>query len=265
MVVGQQRVAGMQSGSMRRAFLVASAIFGLASVAFTATGCKPKPEDDVVAVYQANEDAIATRNARTLRDNMTPESYDYLKECVSLAQSCPEKEAKALPPSKMGEVIMMRNRIDPQKLRTMTAEDVIAWRLQEGLAYVDADYGILPYRTTITGDTAEIQMGIEVEQRRSGGGFRVGRRGGGLVRLGVAALSSRKKLEPIEGYTLPFRRVNGLWKADEIKTAEREDAMLIAEARQAGMTMPQYIISREEDETDGVAKDIWKPVLKIKK
>lgn len=241
------------------------AIAGLAGLLFASTsGCLPKPEDAVVECYQRGEEAIRASDAKALRANMSVESYDYLKECVSLAQSCPEKEAKALPPSKLGMVVMMRNRIDPKRLRMMTAEDVLAWQMEQGIYFVDADYGVYPYKTTISGDTAQIQFGYEETTRRSGG-YRVGRRGGGLVRLGVSALASRRKLVPIEGMIAYYRKVNGVWMIDWTANDAADDERLVVEARQANMTIPQYVIAREEDETDGVSADIWKPILKIKK
>jgi hypothetical protein len=69
-------------------------------------------------------------------------------------------------------VVMMRNRIDPKRLRMMTAEDVLAWQMEQGIYFVDADYGVCPYKTTISGDTAQIQFGYEETTRSSGGYLR---------------------------------------------------------------------------------------------
>jgi hypothetical protein len=237
------------------ATLAAMLVCGLAA-------CKPKPEDEVVKHYEAGEEAIRVPNAEVLVSRLTDESLAFYKECLSLAQSCPERELRKKEPYTLATVIKMRNRIDPKRLRMMTVNDYFAWRLETGDFVVDADYGVYPFRTVVSGDDATLQMGIEVQQR---GSFRVGRRGGGLVRSGVSlAMATRKKLEPID-YKLSYKKVNGVWKDDLVAESKSYAESMRVEAQRVNTSVDQLIASIEEEESGGLSDKVWQPILKIKR
>jgi hypothetical protein len=229
---------------------------------FALPACKPKPEAQVVTHYEAGEENIRNNNAGALVARLTDESLAFYKECLSLAQSCPEKELRKKEPYKLATILKMRNRIDPKRLRMMTVDDYFAWRIENSDLVVDADYGVYPFRTTVNGDSAVMQMGMEVQRSTT---FRIGRRGGGLVRAGIgSALSTRKKLEPIEGYTLHYVKGATGWRDDVIADAKSFDESVRVEANQSGMSVEDYILSIEEDESGGLSEKIWQPPLKIK-
>ncbi|HYF14645.1 MAG TPA: hypothetical protein VD971_06175 [Phycisphaerales bacterium] len=247
--------------ALRWGIVLLLAVFGLA-------GCDAEvtPEDEVIAQYQRGQDAIAARDPVAFRNTMTNERWGRLVEAQRLALECSASETKKLAPNVLRMVLMFRNRIEPEKLASMSVDDLILTMMDAGVWEVYAEYGIVPHQVTINGETAELQLGSEVEERSSGR-VRFGRRG--LVRSAVslaAAASTSTKTEPIPGLVYGFRNINGYWYADFTDEQGRKmDEAAKAAAAEAGVPVHDFLAAYEEEEFGSMKKDIWKPVGKKKK
>jgi hypothetical protein len=245
--------------ALRWGVILIAALLGLGACEAELT-----PEDEVIAQYQRGEDAIANKNPVDLKNSTTNESWALLTEAQKLALECSATETKKLNPSMMRRVIVFRNRIEPEKLASMTVDDLIMWQLQSGYWVVDQEYGIFPHSVQITGDTAVLQMGVEAEEKSSG--VRIRRRGLIGAAAGLAINAAKKpKLEPLPGYTHTYRNINGYWYYDDAASEAERDQQLIDEAKEFETPVADYIVAVEEEEFGSIKKDIWKPVGKKKK
>lgn len=220
-------------------------------------GCKSKPEDEVVAQYQRGESAIAAKNSTEYQATMSPESVQRLRDCLEYALVATEEDAKALPAGVMEMVLKIRNRISPEQVRRMTADDILAWQIDNGSMVVDKEYGIVPESVMIRGESAVIQMG---ERVRSGSSrFRVGRRGTRAASMLVSEALGGGKIEPIPGLVANFRRIEGYWYADWLANEVPYDTEMKSAAKEQQMSLWQLVAAIEEDEFGSIKKDIWVP------
>jgi hypothetical protein len=222
-----------------------------------------KPEDDVRAQYQASEAAIAAHDMAAYRDTLSTASIQHLEETLELARRCPAAQTKKLPCERMEAVLALRNRVPPDRLKKMQVLDYLQWMDSQGMFIVDDEFGLAPYKFTITGDTARMQYGIKVD--KSSGTPRFGRRGRGLVSAGIKALSG-PDIEPIDGMFAHFVNLNGFWYHDLTKTAnENYDQECTEEAKAARLSLPDYMASMEKDANGGkLVKNVWAPIMAAK-
>jgi hypothetical protein len=212
----------------------------------------------VLAQYERGEAAITNRDMHEFRATMTPESWAWSAELLRLAREASEKETKNLEPTKMMEVVVIRNRMEPSKLRTMMPEDYLMWKIENGVLKTDAENGVAVHSVKIRNDQAEIQMGEVVE--KEGKRTRVGR---GLVRSATGAisnaLSAETTVEPIEHFVLHFTNINGYWYYCSQKTSASLDRYFQSFTTETKMPMWEIIASFEELEHGSIKSDVWSP------
>ncbi len=220
-------------------------------------GCKKEsPESAVLAQYNRGEDAIASNDINELRNITTPESWALFEEDLKLAREAKADDIKKMGYSHIQPIIILRNRLDPARLRSLSVEDYVLWRLQQGFMIVDRDYGIYPYEVKIAGDTAVIQMGIEIEQKSSH--RRVGRGVAGLI--GAAAQAVPKtKLEPLPGYTVTYKNLAGYWYQDSMQDVAAYDAEMVNEASSMGTNILDMILEEEREAYGSLKSDLMMP------
>jgi hypothetical protein len=232
-------------------------ITGLLALLCVVVGCQNKPEDDVVAQYKRGEEAISLNDPVAFRAVQTPESTQLVGEAQRLALTSPAAETKKLPPSTLALVLAMRNRLDPARLRTNSVDDLLAWMMDQDLLVVDKEYGLHPSSVKITGDTATIQMGIEVEREPVRYGGR--RRAAGVAVALIGRAVSGPDVVPIPGFIYHCKNIGGFWYMDGVAGAERRDAEWIEEANETKVPVHELVASSEEESYGSLKKDIWTP------
>lgn len=222
-----------------------------------ADGCKKDtPESAVLAQYNRGEDAIASTDINELHNITTPESWAVYEEELKLAREAKPDEIKKMGYSKVLPILVLRNRLDGTRLRAISVDDYVLWKIQEGFLTVDRNFGIYPYEVTITGDKAVVQMGIEIEQKSSR--RRVGRGVAGLIGAAIQAVP-KTKLEPLPGYTLTFKNLGGYWYYDTIEDAAAYDAAQTNEASSMGTNIIDMIIEDEREVFGTLKPDLLNP------
>jgi len=231
----------------------------LLSLALFQSGCKQKPKDAVLDQYKAGESAIAVKNATDYRNTMTTESALRYQEIMRLALEASAEETRQLAPSILAQVLLVRNRLSAERLRKMSVDDFLVWEMDEGALVVDKEMGIVPYKVSINGDEAVIQMGEEVakQSRRSG---RFGRRG--LVTGLISAAAAGTEIVPIEGLTIRYRKINGFWYYDLIADNADADSAITEAATEEKLPVPEYLRAAEEDAHGTIKQTIWEPLGK---
>lgn len=223
---------------------------------------KETPEQAIVAQLQRAEEAIVARDIQTYKHTMTSESWADHEETLRLAREANEAQTKALPPTRMRAVVALRNRLPVARLKTMTADDYAIWRIDEGMLYPLSDMGIFPHKITIRGDAADVQMGAE-EVEQNSRTIRIRRRGGAARALGaainLAVASQNKNLVPIEGLVLHYKNLNGYWYRDNDPGRSYWDDNYVQVAKEANMTVPEFIAELESDDMGEIKDDIWNP------
>lgn len=221
------------------------------------SGCQHKPEDDVMDQYKAGEAAIKVGDCTAFKNTLTPESITRLQELENLALTCPASELQKMAPSKMAEVLKLRNRIDPARLRTMSTDDLVAWLILEHALVVDEDQGLFPHSVRITGDDAFVQMGEKVEKRQK---FRV-RRVRGVVGLAAGAISliGSSEIVPISGVMRKFHKVSGYWYQDLNAENPEADTAMIEMAKEEQMPVHEFVKMMEQEEAEKMRDNIWNP------
>lgn len=221
------------------------------------SGCQHKPEDDVMDQYKAGEAAIKVGDCTAFKNTLTPESITRLQELENLALTCPATELQKMPPSKMAEVLKLRNRIEPQRLRTMSADDLVAWLILEHALVVDEDQGLFPHSVRITGDDAFVQMGEKVQKKSN---FRV-RRVRGVVGLAAGAISlvGSSEIVPIPGVTRKFHKVSGYWYQELNAENPEADAAMTEAAKEEKMPVHEFVKAMEQEEAEKMRENIWNP------
>jgi len=235
----------------------------LAACVFVFAGCsKETPEQAIVAQLQRAEEAIVARDIQTYKHTMTSESWADHDETLRLAREASEAQTKALPPTRMSAVVALRNRLPAARLKSMTVDDYIIWRIDERELYPLSDIGIFPQKITIRGDAAEVQMGAE-EVVESGTRVRVRRRGvatraiGAAINLAVA--SQNKNLVPIEGFVLYYKNLNGYWYRDNDPSKGYWDDTFTKAAKEANISVAEMIAQIENDEWGELSETVWQP------
>ncbi|MCW5769323.1 MAG: hypothetical protein KIT19_11625 [Phycisphaeraceae bacterium] len=226
-------------------------------------GCAESVEDQVLAQYKRGEEAIAAMDGAGWRATMSTQSVGWLQEELRLALDASLTETRALAPSKMEMVLALRNRLDAQSLRSMSVDSLLTWMIEQDFASVDADYGVYPCGVKFSGDTATVQMGMEVESSSRSPRLRTGRRGRGVVG-GIASLagaaSKKKNVEPIEGYTLTYVNIDGFWYSDNSESMREYDQSIRDAAKEAGVPVDRYLSEREKEAHGSLKPTIWLPV-----
>lgn len=236
----------------------------LLSICALGFGCEESAEDQVLAQYQRAEAAIAALDPAEWRAVMSTDTAAMHLDILRLALDGSVTETRSLVPSKLSMVLMLRNRVEPDRLRTMTLDDYMLWQIDEELMYSDADFGIAPHSVLMQGDRAKIQMGFESESQSAGGPrIRTGRRGRGAIGsvISLASAASRKKeVEPIEDYLIPYVSIDGFWYYDGVEDMLAYDAHLLAEAKEAGLPIDRYLSEQEKEDFGSLKPTIWLPV-----
>ena len=226
--------------------------------AFVTLPACSKPEDEVRAQYEASEAAIASQNMAAYRDTLSTASIQHIEETLDLARRCPAAQTKKLPCERMEIVLALRNRVAPDKLKKMQVLDYLQWMQAEEMFFVDEEFGLVPYKFTISGDKAQMQYGMKVEKQSSRPRF--GRRG--LASAAINVLSG-SDIEPIEGMFLHFEKINGFWYHDLTQPSNTNYDQDCAEAaKEARMSLPDYMASVEKEVNDGkLVRNVWAPVV----
>lgn len=225
------------------------------------TGCGQPGEGEVVVQYQLGEDAIAARDVVALRNTYSPDSTAWYIEGLRLAREASPTQTKALAPTTMEFVIMLRNRLDAKALKEMDVDRLLGWLIDMDEITVDAEVGVKPHSVAITGETAILQMGHEPE-RASSGGVRIGgRRGRGLRAAGaIAGLVMSPGLEPIPGWTYNFVRIDGFWYSDIVSEMDTYDDAIRDAAKEAKQSVPDFLAAGEKEEYGSLKPTVWNPV-----
>lgn len=231
-------------------------VLGVVLAGLMLTGCDFTPQGQVMAAYKRSEAAIAGFNAEKFREGMSDASYTHWWETLKLAREAKADQVKKLGASQMGDVLLLRNRATKEQLQEMNVDQYIVWLIDNGCMFTDKDYGIYPVDITVTGDTAQMQMGmeVEVEPRRSTYGRRS--MGGAAVRQ---MLGGNKQLVPIEGYIVWFHKVNGKWHIDSVASARAYDSMRKLDADAEGKSVWQLMHEEEEADAGKIKPNIWDP------
>ena len=241
---------------MQRLGSIAAGVFMAWMLVLTLGGCQKSPEQEVLAQYHRGEEAIGTHNSTEYRNIITPESVTQLDDAIRLALEATEEQARALEPFELQNVIMFRNRISPEQLRRMTADDALAWMMDKGILIVDKEYGLEPESVRITGDTAIIQMGTRVA-RSSTVGF--GRRGGRAAGALLSEALGGGKIEPVPGIAWNYKKINGYWYSDNVANDRVFNEDLINLAKEEGVPVDEYILKQEREQAGRLKQDIWTP------
>lgn len=227
-------------------------------------GCEESAEDQVLAQYQRAETAIAAMDVADWRATMSTDSVAWLQDVLRLTLDGAIMEVRALNPAKLEMVIALRNRLDADRLRSMNVESLMSWMIDEEMVHVDADYGVHPHSVMVSGDSATVQMGIEADEQSSySPRFRTGRRGrgaiGSVISLASAA-SKKKEVEPIEGYTLKYVKIDGFWYSDNTQNMDEYAKLLRDSAKEAGVATDKYLCDQEKEIYGSLKPTIWLPV-----
>ncbi len=248
--VDASRAPSVLSHVLRQVALACLAL-GVASLG----GCNEKPEDAVLAQYHRGEKAIAAYDVEELKAVQTGDFESRLAEILRLAREATPEQAKQLPASVLPTVLALRNRLEPERLRSMRPNDLLVWMIEQHMLVVDKDYDILPHHVEINGDRAKIHMGIRVEAERRR--VRVGRRGRGLVGAAVASLIPNTKVEPIEGLFHEFANINGYWYFDCAAEAARDDQAGVDYAKEEGEPLWKLMAEEEEAIHESLKPNVW--------
>lgn len=227
-------------------------------------GCEESAEDQVLAQYQRAETAIAAMDVADWRATMSTDSVAWLQDVLRLTLDGPIMEVRTLNPAKLEMVLALRNRVEPDRLRSMNVESLMTWMIDEEMVHVDAEYGVHPHSVMVSGDTATVQVGIEHEEESSRSPrLRTGRRGrgaiGSIVSLASAA-SKKKEVEPIDGYTIKYVRIDGFWYSDNIQNMDDYAQLLRESAKEAGVATDKYLSDQEKEVYGSLKPTIWLPV-----
>jgi hypothetical protein len=225
------------------------------------TGCGQPGEGEVVVQYQLGEDAIAARDVVALRNTYSPDSTAWYIEGLRLAREASPTQTKALAPTTMEFVIMLRNRLDAKALKEMDVDRLLGWLIDMDEINVDAEVGVKPHSVAITGETAVLQMGHEPERASSGGVRMGGRRGRGIRAIGsIAGMVMAPDLEPIPGWTYNFVRLDGFWYADIVSEMDTYDDYIRDAAKEAGQSVPDFLAANEKENYGSLKPAVWNPV-----
>lgn len=241
--------------------LLVAALMSLCALGF---GCEESAEDQVLAQYQRAETAIAAMDVADWRATMSTNSIAWLQDVLRLTLDGGIMEVRSLNPAKLEMVLALRNRLEPDRLRALNVESLMTWMIDEGIAHVDAEYGVYPHSVQVSGDTAVVQMGIEQEDEYARTPrLRTGRRGrgaiGGIVSL-ASATSKKKEVEPIEGYTITYVRIDGFWYSDNTESMEAYAQSIHETAKEAGIPTDRYLSEQEKETFGSLKPTIWLPV-----
>jgi len=233
---------------MRSSFVSIACVVGVIALCFG--GCEKK-ESAVLACYEAGEAAIAAKDVAGYRNVLSPESIKYHEETLRIARKAGPEETKGLPCLDMARVLALRNRLPVERLKAMTVDEYIQWQMQEGFLSVDADEDVVPFKVFLNGERAKMQYGLRVTST-SRSGARIGRRG-----IISGGFSSHTEVEPIPDSFVHFQRVNGAWMVDDTVPNEAYDEAMTAEAKEAKMGVPEYMLSLEKEANETVIPNIW--------
>lgn len=249
----------MGTSVLSRIVMVISLVLG----ACVLPGCDFTPKGQVMAVYKKGEAAIASFNAEKFRESLSPECYTYYWETLKLAREGKPDQIRKLGATQMAHVLRLRNRATKEQLTSMNVDEYFVWLIDNGGLVVDKDHGIYPVEVTVTGDTAQMQMGIEVENEPKLG--RVGRRGTGMGAAAVRhMLGGNKEVIPLEGLVIAFKKVDGKWFLDHVATDRAFDSVRKLDADDAGQSIAQYVADNEEADAGKIKPNIWDPPFRSK-
>jgi hypothetical protein len=102
-------------------------------------------------------------------------------------------------------------------------------------------------------------MGYKVEDSSRPRGFGRGR-GAVAAVSAIASIASGPKTEPIPGYVLYYKNLNGYWYQDAIASANARRSLIEMFAREADMSVPNFLLEIEKEEFGSIKPDIWKPM-----
>ena len=233
---------------------------GLVVACALMSGCGDPAEGDVVTQYEIGEEAIRAGDALAIRNTYSTETVAWMEDVLRCCREASVAQTKALDPSKMEMVVMLRNRVDAAALKAMDVTGLIRWELDMDMFFVDADMDVYPHSVEIQGDRAVMQMGVKPERSaslRMGGG----RRGRGVRAIGsIAGMVMQPGLEPIPGWTNDFVLLDGFWYADLVSEMGDYDDSIRADAKSAGKSVPDYIAEMEKEAHGSLRPTVWNPV-----
>ncbi len=243
-------------------FIIALACILACTIASTfVIGCNKKEtiEDQVLAQFTRAETAAEASDVNEIRNTMTSESWATYEEELRLAREATPEQVRALTPSVLHAVVLLRNRLDTARLKSMTAENYLLWQLQQELKHSYRSSGVVPHTVTIRGDNAEIYMGQEVETEKKSSRIR----GRGIVGLiGRAATSStttETKIQPIPGLYLCYKNLNGFWYYDRVATTKVIEGLRSQYILNSGMSAIDFEMESERENYGGVKADLLSP------
>lgn len=214
----------------------------------------------MVTQYEIGEEAIRASDASALRNTFSSDTIAWMEDVLRCCREASATQTKALDPSKMEMVLMLRNRVDPATLKSMDVTGLIRWELDMEMFGVDADMDVYPHSVEIQGDRAVMQMGTKPERSgslRTGGG----RRGRGIRAVGsIAGMVMQPNLEPIPGWTYDFVLLDGFWYADHVSEMKDYDDYIRQEAKDAGKSVPDFIAAMEKESYGTLRSTVWNPV-----
>lgn len=221
------------------------------------SGCRHRPEDEVLDQYKLGESSIETGDCTKYKNTLTPDSIARLQELEDLALACPAAELQKLPPSKLRQVLILRNRIDAPRLRTMSTDDLISWFILEHILTTDEAQGLFPHSVQIMGDTAILQLGEKVTTRSP---LRVGRvRGVVGLAAGAISLMGSTEVVPVPGAVIKFHRINGFWYQELNADNPDLDSALTEVAKEEKLPIHEFVRSIEQEEAGKIRDNIWTP------
>lgn len=212
-------------------------------------GCDQSPEAQVRRAYDEGEVAIANYNTDKLSAMMSQSEHEYWVNTLAWAKRGRRPELERLPLGQLLTVLSLRNRLTSQQLRELKQEDMLVWMIQSKVLSVDAEFGIKPISVSVSGDAAQMQMGMYVETERR---VRVRR----LGRHDVTVM----ELVPVEGFVNHYVKVGGTWVWDHEKNLSMADGWWRSMAKDEGVSPIQYLLDQEESEHGSLKRDIWQPV-----
>jgi hypothetical protein len=212
-------------------------------------GCDQSPQAQVMRTYDAGELAIKNFNTDNLRAMMSQTEHDAMVSTLGWAKRGRRPDLERLPLPTLATVLALRNRLSTPQHIDLQPDDMLVWLIQAKILVVDAEYGFKPISVSVTGDSADMQMGMYVEGTR-----KIRRRRLGSVRVPTMVLV------PVPGLLYHYTKVGGVWTWDFDRNLWSYLQWLTTMAQDEGLSPVEFLLAQEEAEHGSIKPDVWRPV-----
>lgn len=118
----------------------------LATLCLVPAGCGGEEDAEIRDVFDVYLAALEKRDVATFMKHVDPQVIERYGGYVRLAQKGSKAQILGLPPSSMLQVLVLRHRVPPETLQTLTGESWVRLAIQESWFDLDSEDEVQEFR-----------------------------------------------------------------------------------------------------------------------